>query len=627
MNRRTFLKTGMWGAAACVWPVSWARAEDPSALRGLLQSLLASWGEGLLRHQVEAPGDAAVHGALRCAACGVIHGRCGDAVYPWLSLAHATGQRRYVEAALRLYAWTRTVDAADGAWTNDLDPKSWKGTTVFGATALAESLLQHGDLLPEERGEHMRNRLRKAADFIVRVVTPTYGNVNYPASATYALALLARVLEEPAYLARARDLAAAVEARFTESGLLYGEGKPQERISAKNARPVDLGYNVEESLPALAHYALLERDERLLAAVTASWNAHLRFMLPDGAWDNSWGTRNYKWTYWGSRTSDGALAALTALGGRVPGAGRAVRRQAELLRACTQEGLLAGGPHYASHGVPVCIHHTFTHAKAVAAALHLGEALDRLDVETPLPRENARGIHSFPEIDTHLVTAGPWRGTVTGYDWMYRPDVAHATGGALSMLWHERIGPVLAASLSRYVLAEEHNMQPLVDGEDSILTPRVELWRGGTWYTNLYDLSAVITLRDLPEGQAFEVQCRLVDAAQADPPGGPVRMKLVYLFSADGVVLQVEPGAGTEGNWALAVPVISPTGETVRMVGPRRCEITKGAAVLVVESDRPLDRPKSKRERVFNHVPGLEALPLQVAGRDALPLQCALRCS
>jgi hypothetical protein len=30
-------------------------------------------------------------------------------------------------------------------------------------------------------------------------------------------------------------------------------------------------------------------------------DTHLEFMLHDGAWDNSWGTRNFKWTYWGNR--------------------------------------------------------------------------------------------------------------------------------------------------------------------------------------------------------------------------------------------------------------------------------------------------------------------------------------
>ena len=53
-------------------------------------------------------------------------------------------------------------------------------------------------------------------------------------------------------------------------------------------------------------------DARLARlAVATSLRAHLEFMLPDGAWDNSWGTRNYKWTYWGSRTSDGTVPGIS----------------------------------------------------------------------------------------------------------------------------------------------------------------------------------------------------------------------------------------------------------------------------------------------------------------------------
>lgn len=74
--------------------------------------------------------------------------------------------------------------------------------------------------------------------------------------------------------------------------------------------PVDLGYNIEESLPNLAYYALMADNQELLAIVERSMNTHLEFMLPDGAWDNSWGTRSFKWTYWGGRTSDGFMGAI-----------------------------------------------------------------------------------------------------------------------------------------------------------------------------------------------------------------------------------------------------------------------------------------------------------------------------
>lgn len=71
---------------------------------------------------------------------------------------------------------------------------------------------------------------------------------------------------------------------------------------------MDIGYNVEESLPALLQYALLEQDEEIRVLAVKAMRVHLEFMLLDGAWDNSFGTRNYKWSYWGSRTSDGCAA-------------------------------------------------------------------------------------------------------------------------------------------------------------------------------------------------------------------------------------------------------------------------------------------------------------------------------
>ncbi|WP_431211296.1 hypothetical protein ACQ86N_36240 [Puia sp. P3] len=54
---------------------------------------------------------------------------------------------------------------------------------------------------------------------------------------------------------------------------------------------------MEETLPSLALYGLLNKDEELLQRLTAALRTHMEFMLPDGGWDNSWGTRNYKWTW------------------------------------------------------------------------------------------------------------------------------------------------------------------------------------------------------------------------------------------------------------------------------------------------------------------------------------------
>lgn len=81
----------------------------------------------------------------------------------------------------------RNVDAPDGAWTNERDPRSWKGTTIFTATALAEAIERHGQLVDPDTRSAWIARLRRAADFIRDTVTPDYGNANYPAAASHCL--------------------------------------------------------------------------------------------------------------------------------------------------------------------------------------------------------------------------------------------------------------------------------------------------------------------------------------------------------------------------------------------------------------------------------------------------------
>ena len=98
--------------------------------------------------------------------------------------------------------------------------------------------------------------------------------------------------------------------------LIYGETQPTGLTSPNGCKGVDLGYNVEETIPSLVGYALVTGDKEALDIMEKTMKVHIEFMLPDGAWDNSWGTRNFKWTYWGSRTSDGYQAGFAALARR-----------------------------------------------------------------------------------------------------------------------------------------------------------------------------------------------------------------------------------------------------------------------------------------------------------------------
>ena len=86
--------------------------------------LLKIWCDGLLSQLIDDTPDPKLRGALRCPACGIIHGRCHDALYPMMHLAHATGDAKYLDAAIKLQAWSDNVTLPTGEFTNDLDPNS-----------------------------------------------------------------------------------------------------------------------------------------------------------------------------------------------------------------------------------------------------------------------------------------------------------------------------------------------------------------------------------------------------------------------------------------------------------------------------------------------------------------------
>jgi hypothetical protein len=553
-------------------------------------------------------------------------------VYPLLRVARTTGDAKYVRAAVAVHEWSeRQVSRADGSWVNDVTLSSWQGITVFHAIALAEALHHHGELLDAATCKQWMQRLARAAKFLDGFISIETGNINYPVTASYCFALCAQVLGEPKYTERGRGLAHASLEQFTANGFLAGEGHPLKGVTKKGCRAVDLGYNVEESLPALAMYSVLTGDTVVMDQTVKALRTHMEFMLPDGAWDNSWGTRNYKWSWWGSRTSDGCHPAYVLLAEHDAKFREVAWRNLELMAACTHEGLLYGGPDYFVHGDRPCIHHTFTHAKALAMVLDRGGTQLESGSRVALPREDARGLKSYPEIGTRLAAEGDWRATVTENDFEYVEQVqagggkggGHATGGALTMLYHQALGPVLTASMTEYKLIEISNQQVIRGGPTMALTPRIELVLGpgsGGMYTSLSDLEAVVTAADAGGEVGFEAQGRLLTASHKPVAGGEVRYRLRYTLSAGGVeiVARVD-GANVGAPVRFILPVISRSGETAVHPDAGTVRITKAKGTLVVKTDAVFEALPA--ERTFNLVPGFECLALEVpmeVGKEVL---------
>lgn len=639
-NRRDFLRLSTAGATALATGLSFAELAEPAAALpatvGLYADLLRTWCDGLLAHQVTQVADPALHGAFLCPACAMVHGRCGDAVYPLLAVARSTGQTKYLQAALLVHDWSeRQVSRKDGSWINDVMLSSWKGITVFRTIALAEALTHHGELLDAATRARWTERLAAAMKFLDGFISMETGNINYPVTSSLSFALAGQLLGNQHYLDRAHGLAHSALDYFTPGDLLYGEGHPLGKLSPKGYRPVDLGYNVEESLPALALYSILTGDDAVKTRTISALRAQLEFMLPNGAWDNSWGTRNYKWSWWGSRTSDGCQPAYVLLAKEDPTFLEAARRNTELMASCTHDGLLYGGPDYFAHGDQPCIHHTFTHAKALATVLDRGGNLLMGDAKATLPRDAAYGVRSYKEIGTHLASIGDWRATLTDYDFEYVEQVqagsskagGHATGGAMTMLYHQRLGPVLVASMTEYQIVEISNQQTFRDAPHMDLTARVEL-AGTPAFTSVNDRAATLTSAVTASQLRFEAAGRLLTAAHTAPREGDVRYQLSYTLSGEMVEIaaEISPSTATKGTARYILPIVSRTGEQVDRIDAATIRIRKPKGSLVVHTDAPAGFQSTSQERTFNLVPGFECLPLSIALEAGSRVRIQLRC-
>ena len=622
MKRRNFIRLSSFTGIGLSLPMSGilnactSQPEHTSEFKNLITALLKDWSDGMLKVQINDPSNLQLHGALACPSCTHIHGRCMDAVYPFLYMADTTGDSKYIDGAKRVMTWAENnVSQENGAWTVISNPKSWKGITVFGAIALAESLHYHGHVLDETTRNAWTKRLEKAGQYIYDTFTIDFTNINYPGTAVYGLNLIGDVLNRGDFKAKSKTLATQIKSYFTANeGLLFGEcKKSSSKLSEKGLYGVDLGYNVEETLNSLVMYALKEKDEELINILTESLNSHLEFMLPDGAWDNSWGNRMYKWSYWGSRTCDGSQPAFGMMAHINPAFGTAAVKNTELLHRCTADGLIHGGPGFIEAGIPACVHHTFTHAKPLAALLDHWDHLPEINSNTSLPRAIADGIKHFKDLEVYLFARGDWRGTVSAYDaeYHYKYDYRQASGGALGVLYHNKVGLLCAASMAEYAMVEKNNQQ-VQPNKDICLTPRLEVFKDKIWHTNLYDLPATVSSEDKNGIIELLAKVKLKNLNREEVTGTASAFDLSYKTSKDKIEIRVSTEQDIKEHTAFVLPIVSPNTEVVTKVSDTEMTIQKPNGLVSVKANQPLKIKEIEGNRTFNMVPGVEAIPIEV---------------
>ncbi|MCR5484035.1 MAG: hypothetical protein K6F09_00425 [Clostridiales bacterium] len=515
------------------------------------KELLLAWCEYLINNQTE-------NGGFRCEACDILHGRADNAVFPLLYEYNETGDKRFLDAAGKVMNFRKLLSKDDGSVQNDFE-SPWRGITAFSAVNLFKSLFYFEKIIPEDLKSEIEKAFVSSAKWVhENIVVGFHSYINYYAASSAVNAMYGIRYGDGEYLESARELLKYCLSHFTENGFLSGEGQPHDALTEKGCVCTDIGYEVEESLPCLVDAAEILNDEKALMFLTEKMRKLLKFMLPDGAWDNSFGSRNYKWTYYGSRTSDGCLSALVRLGKYDDIFFDAAERNFELLYKCTVGGRLFGGMDYDKCGVRPCVHHTFCHAVSLADALLTGFP-DVKKTEPPI-RKTGTEVKYFPETDTYKVFCGKWIATFSGYDYFTsnaKNGAAHSSGGALSMLYHEEKGTVIAGSVYEYKLTEPNNMQRIPDNiRHSCLIPRAEYERDGELYTSCLDGKAEIKADASGDTVTVETCSGFVSPNGFKTADEDLFLTAKYVFDGDNIKISVCTSVKKEGI-KFILPIIS----------------------------------------------------------------------
>lgn len=565
--------------------------------------LIKTWCDSLIDYQVTEHRDESFVGGIMCPACMGMHGRVGDAMYPFVFVYANTGDKKYYNAARLLFKWTmRNMLRDKGQIINDAN-STWYGITVFFNISLGELILNLKDYIEDNDYNLWMEYYLDSCEYIYeKFYNNTNWNINYRVATATSMAIAYRVLGDKKYEQKAREFAKISVDHMTDEGFLYGENKPTELPTGRGFRPVDLGYNAEESLPNLALYLkYIGEDKDTKKALVHSMKAHLNFMMPDGGWDNTWGTRSNKWSYWGSRTSDGCQNAYAYLCDEDDTFFEAAHRNYECLKKCTVNGLLAGGIHHKEMNEPCCVHHSFCHAKGL---ISLAESEYTRKDNVKLPREVLDGIKDFTSMNVSVSSKGDWTATYSCDDYAKGNDDETPTGGAVTMLYHNKIGIILGGGPNEFKLAEAHNMQVPRFFEDVCQLARLEHDADGKRRRNTYDTSASIYTYSDEKSTTYTAKGMIKEPRFF----GTDRYRISYTMCKDFFEISVFTEA--EGS-RFILPVVSTPDELLKIEG-NIVTIDKKGGILTIESSEKISHNTKRADRIFNMWGGLATAHLNV---------------
>lgn len=449
------------------------------------KSTLFECANSLIKKQIH-HNHSSVNGGFLCSSCKLIHGRSVDAIYAFAICYKLTKDGKYLNAINALLDYANNLICDDGGMYNDMQAL-WRYTTVFQEICLCETYLSCQKVLPSSVSKRIFSRIKLHAEWLYQHLDEkTVANINYPTSNSLALYLAGSILNNQKYLKQSKHLLNYALKHITINNLFYGESQPHNLKTKKGCLAIDIGYNLEESLLALGKYAFYSKDINTYKKVLKLAKGHLPFILPDGAIDNSLGCRNYKWTYYGSRTCDGLIPLFYILGKDDKRFIEAANRNFALMLSCTHNGLLYGGPDYFKHKENPCLHHTFEHINSFAFVVdHFLDSKISTKKQI-LPSEEIFDTY-IKEMDAYRLANHKYLLSISNYD-INIPYSGHLTSGAITLLYDKKNKrPMIVGSVGDYQLTEPNNMQVPLDVNSHLPGyPRIDAVVNNKYYSTGY---------------------------------------------------------------------------------------------------------------------------------------------
>jgi hypothetical protein len=531
------------------------------------------------------------------------HSRAAEAVYPLAVMYRHGGEKRYLESAVRLGNWLLGIQQDDGAWgENWPNHDGWTGTTADQLISLAGALeLLGGNIGGEDREAWVRG-ITMAADFSVGRFGPGRSNINYIPTAAVGLVLAHRAVDSPKteWLDKAAELMDYLDTQVNEDQLIVGEGKG-----------VDLGYNIAQTIGFMAWYGILQDQPDTVDRAAALLKSHMHFMYPNGAIDNSWGTRSFKWTLEsGTKTAPGVHFTFALLADRDPAIHRGAQLALDWLEnhALDEHNRVVYGPHAYLHAnsSPPSNYGTFARAQSIATAL---EYLPETGAPAPIPAEHKNWTRHFPTVGTAIVRTDRLMATLSAYANNGRYPLETAVrGGSATVVWFEGYGPdgfLQVSSQTEYKRIENKHMP---DGIDPLpLTPRIES-TGQPYRSNLFDAGA-----KLETGQLAEVTTSGHLRTIEESPGPAFTWKHEFAAESYSKTLEVDEARDLQ----IVEPFVDNPGNRYTLEGTDTFVVTQADGqqwqLKVDASTVPFTLVHGEqKDRYYVPFPGFNAYPLHI---------------